>query len=151
MPNFRSLPLLFALLLGVELAGAAERVAGPVDGEIVKVIDGDTIEVKALIWPGLEVTVGARLRGIDAPEVRSACREEKMLAAAATDRLRELVGDGPVRLFNIEHDKFAGRVVVDVADAEGRNIAEAMVASGLARPYDGGGRAPWCPLASAGG
>jgi micrococcal nuclease len=141
----RLIPGLFFLwTIGAAVALAAERVAGPVEADLVRIVDGDTIEVRALVWPGIEVTVGARIRGIDTPELRAQCREEAILAAAATDRLRDALGGGKVRLANIEHDKFAGRVVADVTNGEGVSVAQTMIASGLARAYDGGGRAPWC-------
>ncbi len=33
-------------------AGAQDRLAGPVPAEVLSVIDGDTIEVRAVIWLG---------------------------------------------------------------------------------------------------
>lgn len=132
-------------------AGAGERIAGPVAAEVVRVIDGDTIEVTARVWPGVAITVGARIRGIDTPELRGDCREEIILAAAASDRLAEAVVGGRVSLSNVEEDKYAGRVVADVATPDGTDLGRLMIASGLARPYDGRTRGKWCALASLGG
>jgi hypothetical protein len=54
-----------------------------------------------------------------------------------------------VRLSNVANDKYGGRVDADVATASGTDVAMAMIATGLAHPYDGkGARADWCPVAS---
>jgi hypothetical protein len=42
---------------------------GPIPAELVRVIDGDTIEVRARIWLDLDLTTRVRLAGIDAPEL----------------------------------------------------------------------------------
>jgi Xaa-Pro aminopeptidase len=65
-------------------ASGAE-IARPVRAELVRVIDGDTFIVDALVWPGHRVRVSIRLRGIDAPEMRSRCAAEKEAAIRARD------------------------------------------------------------------
>ena len=134
----------------VGFGAAAEQVAGPVRAEVMNVIDGDTIEARAQLWIGLSLVSRIRIRGIDAPEMRGGCLEEKALAAAARDLLAELAGDA-ILISNIENDKYGGRVIADAAAADGTDLGDAMVARGLARPYDGGTRADWCPVASIGG
>ncbi|WAP70646.1 hypothetical protein [Jiella pelagia] len=71
-----------------ELAYQRE-IAGPVAANVVKVRDGDTVEVEAFVWPMQSVHVAVRLRGIDAPEKRGKCEAEKAAAARATARLTE--------------------------------------------------------------
>lgn len=85
-----------------------------------------------------------RIRGIDAPELRGGCPSEKALAAAARDQLADLTGPLVV-LTDIANDKYAGRVVADVRARDDRDLRLAMLASGLARAYDGEGRGVWCP------
>ena len=121
-------------------------IAGPVAAEVVKVVDGDTLTVRARIWIDLEMTVNIRIRGIDAPELRGQCAREKMLAMAARDRLRVLAGSGVVNLSNVGEDKYFGRAVADVT-SEGGTIAALMLESGLVRPYEGGARSGWCDVA----
>lgn len=125
-------------------AVAAERLAGPLAAAVEEVVDGDTLAVRVRIWLGQELVVLVRLRGIDAPERRGDCPAERALAEEARARLARLVGAGPVTLTAIEADKYAGRVVADVAAASGGSPAAALMAAGLARPYDGGRRRPWC-------
>jgi len=146
---FGRLGFLIAILAAAPTAAGEPDLPGPVVAEVVKVVDGDTIAVKVRIWLGLELAVDVRVRGIDAPEIRGQCREEAALAAAATDRLIELAG-GRIVLSQVREDKYAGRVLADVANAAGADIGAEMLKSGLARPYEGGRRGGWCALAGAG-
>lgn len=131
-------------------ASAGERLAGPVAAETVKVIDGDSIEVRARLWLGLDLTVQVRIRGIDAPEMRGQCSREKALAEKAKKRLADLAA-GQLKLANITPDKFGRRVDADVSNGNGTDLKSAMLAAGLARAYDGGERGDWCELARLGG
>jgi micrococcal nuclease len=127
-----------------ESTEAAETLAGPYRAQVERIVDGDTLAVRVAVWLGLEVSVRVRIRGIDAPELRARCPEERELAEAAAAHLAALVGDGPVALTNVAGGKFYGRVIADVASDDERDLAEAMLAPGLARPYDGGRRQGWC-------
>lgn len=138
-------------LLGSGGTAAAEEISGPVAADVIRVIDGDTLAVRARIWIGLDLVVSARIRGIDAPELRGKCDREKALAEAARAHLATVVAGGRLRLRRIENDKYAGRVLADIVTDDGTDLREAMLESGLARPYEGGGRDPWCGVASLGG
>ena len=116
---------------------------GPIPAELVRVIDGDTIEVRARIWLDLDLTTRVRLAGIDAPELVGGCPEERRLAGLARDRLAALLGGGPVRLADIQRDKYGGRVVADVLTNEGRSASAAMLATGTAVRW--GALGAWCP------
>ena len=50
------------------------------------------------------------------------------MAEAATGALRALLGEGDVTIFNIGPDKYAGRVVADVATRRTGNVSTAMLA-----------------------
>jgi micrococcal nuclease len=126
---------------------AAERLAGPVEAEVLRVIDGDSLVVRARIWLGQTVETHVRLAGVDTPELRGKCSEEREKAVAARDALIRLLGDGPVRLRDIEADKFGGRVRARVASAAHDDVAEAMIGADHARAYDGGARGGWCRVA----
>lgn len=139
-------PALAGLCLSAVFAvpAAAEVFAGPVEARVLRVIDGDTFLAEALVWPGHSVRVSVRIRGIDAPEMRGRCAAEKAAAREARAALAALLGDGPVTVSNIGGAKYYGRVLADVADGEGRAVAPALLRLGLARPYDGGRRPPFC-------
>ncbi|HEY4265726.1 MAG TPA: hypothetical protein VGM72_10435, partial [Micropepsaceae bacterium] len=60
----------------------AEALEGPVSAVVQRVVDGDTIEVRAAIWLGQSLTVRVRIDGVDAPELKARCPEERQLAIA---------------------------------------------------------------------
>jgi endonuclease YncB( thermonuclease family) len=115
--------------------------------DIVRVIDGDTFEARVHLWPGLDMTTRVRLRGIDAPEMKSACADELRMAQAATEALNLLLADGDVAIFNIGPDKYNGRVVADAATPRTPSVSSALLAAGHARAYQGGKRSGWCTAA----
>lgn len=130
-------------------AAAEDVLAGPVPALVESVIDGDTLKVRALIWLGQEVTVHVRLASVDAPELRGACDRERALAERAraflANRLASVGDDGPsVRLREVRYGKYAGRVVARVETAAGLDLGAALLAAGLAQPYNGGRRLAWC-------
>ncbi len=144
----RGLSFVFLALAPLSAAVAAETFVGPVSASVVEVIDGDTLAVKAKVWLGVEVSSRVRIRGIDTPELHSGCAAEKAMAEQARQRLARIAG-GTVSLANIMDDKYGGRVDADVANAAGIDLKTAMLATGLAHPYDGkGARVDWCPVAS---
>lgn len=143
MSDSRLAALVLALALpvcGPAPAAAGERVAGPVEARVVRVIDGDSFVAEAHVWPGHRITVTVRLRGIDAPELRARCAAERRAAERARAALAGLIGDGPVRLRAIGGGKYFGRVVADVTTADGNDVAQHLLARALAAAYDGGRR-----------
>jgi len=116
--------------------------------EVLRVIDGDTFEARVRLWPGLEMTTRVRLRGIDAPELKSACADEFDRAQAARQALETLLAVGHVAIFNVGPDKYHGRVVADAQTPQTPDVSAALLAAGHARPYQGGRRGGWCAIAS---
>lgn len=128
---------------------AREALPGPVEAEVLAIIDGDTLSVRAHTWLDQTVETRVRIVGIDTPELRGDCDGERALAARAQAMLAEIVGGGTVRLRDISYDKFGGRVLASVETAAGVDARAPLLAAGLARPYDGrGARAGWCGLAA---
>lgn len=112
--------------------------------QVLRVVDGDTFVGRVQIWPEIELTTRVRLRGIDAPELEASCVQERQQAEAAREALRKLLDDSAITIFNIGPDKYAGRVVADVASARVTNISAALLEGGFARRYEGGRRESWC-------
>lgn len=121
--------------------------------EVVRVIDGDTLDVRVDLWPGLQAVYAVRVRGIDSPELRGAsCPEEKSWAEQARAQLETLYDPGSfIRLEKVEYDAFSGRVVGDVRRWRSDRwlyLADEMVERGMAEAW-----APempdidWCGLA----
>lgn len=125
-------------------AGDGTHIVGPVAADVLRVVDGDTLTVRAHIWIGHAVETSVRLTGIDTPELRARCAEEREKAREAREFLRRLVGDDPVMLSDIQSDKYGGRVLARVRNAAGADLAQALMRAGLARPYKGDRRLAWC-------
>lgn len=115
---------------------------GPIPADVIRVVDGDTLRVRARIWLGQEVEVSVRLAGIDAPETfRPDCEAEREAGIAATNALAGQIQE-TVWLTNVLEDKYAGRVVADARLPGSVSLSEDMLARGHAVPLgaDGG----WC-------
>jgi endonuclease YncB( thermonuclease family) len=65
------------------------------------------------------------------------------MASLATAALAARLATGGVTLSDVGRDKYGGRVVARVRDAGGRDVAAALAAAGLVRPY-AGRRPDWC-------
>lgn len=117
---------------------------GPFPAEVLRVIDGDTVEMRVTVWLGQEVTTRVRMRGIDAPELRARCKEELIKATAAKETLSDLLSRGEVFLTDVGYDKYGTRIVARIINFNRTDIGALLVAKELARPYGGGKRQSWC-------
>jgi len=115
-----------------------------VPAKVIKVVDGDTIRVRARPWPTWEINILVRINGIDTPELRGKCPEEKVMARQAKERVKQLIGKDDVTILNPKKGKYAGRIIANVILANGQNLAIVMIREGHARPYLGGKREGWC-------
>lgn len=123
---------------------ALNRLAGPVSAEVLRVVDGDTIEVRAHIWLGQEITTLVRLARIDAPELKGKCESERAAALRAKAAIEEKLAGGDVTLRDITFEKYAGRVMSRVETSGGEDLARALKDDGFVRAYGGAKRLPWC-------
>jgi micrococcal nuclease len=123
---------------------AAERFPGPVSARVLRVIDGDTLEVAARIWIDQTIETRVRLFGVDAPELHGRCASERHLAERARNFLRRRVGGGEVRLRDLRYDKYGGRMLARIETVDGEDLGATLLASGLARRYGGARRSSWC-------
>ena len=130
------------LLLGaVWLSSSAYAVPATVD----YIFDGDTFSAGVNIAPDIVITVRVRLINVDTPEMNGACPDEIRRANIAKNRLEDLLPVGEiVDLQNVKDDKYLGRIDANVILPDGRDVGDVLVAEGLARPYNGGKRKPWC-------
>ena len=145
--------LLFTCLLSAGLAptALAETLPGPVPAEVLRVVDGDTVRVRARIWLDQSLDVSVRLAGIDAPEItRPNCRAERTQADAAKREV-ESVLDDDLSLTDIRFGKYAGRVVANITTGADNDLGAHLLDQGLA--VREGTPDPWCddpPSPSAG-
>ena len=115
--------------------------------ELLRVIDGDTIDVRADL--GFDVSLKLRLRfaGINTPEKRTRNKSEKVLGMAATARLKDILESADTIEFTSHQGKGKfGRVLATpyvIVDGERTDVCELLIHEGHARKYDGGKREPW--------
>jgi endonuclease YncB( thermonuclease family) len=119
-------------------------VLGTHPADVLRVIDGDTFEARVAVWPGIDITTKVRLRGIDAPEMRARCPQERSKAEAARDALRAMLAEGDVAVLHVGIDKYGGRVLADALTRATPDVSAAMLGKGHARAYAGGRRETWC-------
>ncbi len=107
--------------------------------------DGDTIKFDL---PGLHPIIGKkiniRVNGIDTPEIRGKCEQEKYSAEQAREMVADILKDAEkIDLKNMERGKYF-RIAADVF-ADGESLAEMLVESGMAVRYNGGKKTHnWC-------
>ena len=149
-PSGNKTPLTFLLSFTFLVSGSitvnATQMYGDYEGAIyVRNYDGDTITFNL---PNLHPIIGkktaVRVNGIDAPEIRGKCDKEKYDAEQAKGMVEGLLKDAErIDLKNLQRGKYF-RIVADVY-ADGENLAEALIDSGMAVRYNGGKKnAPWC-------
>lgn len=110
--------------------------------EILKIVDGDTIHVKANLGFGVTIPVKVRIKGIDTPEVYGVKQssDEYARGKIASARLAELL-EGRDVLINTFLDKTGkyGRYIADVCYEDGSllvNVGDILVEEGLAERKD---------------
>lgn len=114
--------LLLALACAFALAPLPAAAQGQViSGVVLRVTDGDTFRLS-----GLDVAV--RIWGLDAPE------RKQRGGTAATRAMRDLVDGQTLTCVQRDIDRYR-RVVGQCFLENGQDIAEAMIAAGVAREY----------------
>ena len=114
--------------------------------EIVKVLDGDTIDVEIDLGFDLYKKERVRIAGVDTPEKRTRDLEEKALGIDATNWLKEklestLAGDDELTIRTELHGgggkygRLLGWLYIGDSDL---SLNEQMITEGYAWPYDGG-------------
>jgi len=111
-----------ASLLVILLSGSL--CAAEIQGKVIRVLDGDTIEVLQDKKP-----VRVRLANIDAPEKKQA------FGSWSTNQLKGLVAAQPVIVTYTQTDRY-GRIIGRVFTANGTEASRFMVQSGAAWVYE---------------
>lgn len=107
--------------------------------KVVKVYDGDTIDVATPLSALFICRFNVRLQGIDTPEMTSKNAFEKKAAVIVRDMLRSRIMNKMVEIVSIEKDKY-GRLLCRVNDAySGESINDWLLQTGWALPYSGRG------------
>ncbi|MBF0295594.1 MAG: thermonuclease family protein [Magnetococcales bacterium] len=141
--------ILMGMLLlpfGTVCADRGGQTYGNVEGAIYRDnYDGDTIRFDIPgVHPLLGENIPVRVRGVDAPEIRAQCPEEKERAMRAKAMVREQLSKATrITLIEVGRDKYF-RIVARVV-ADGVDVGEMLIGAGLAVPYNGGTKTMgWC-------
>jgi len=112
--------------------------------EVTSIYDADTFRVNIKNWPDIVGRrMSVRVNGIDAPEIRGKCKEEKRLASQAKQFTVKLLRSANViELRNIKRGKYF-RLLADVY-IDNKSLSEVLIMNNHARIYDGGTKSSWC-------
>ncbi len=125
--------------------GPRDPLPGPIPAAVLRVVDGDTLSVRARIWINQELETSVRILGIDAPELNGGCEAERSKAKEARVFLEQRTENRLIVLYDISNDKYGGRVVARVTTESGEDLGASLLGQGLAVVYDGrGAKAKWC-------
>ena len=113
---------------------------------IIKVIDGDTVDVDIDLGFGISLNnERVRIMGIDTPESRTRDKVEKKFGLASKARLKKLLGKKSILKTQINKKgedmkgKF-GRVLGDFVTDSCKMVTEIMIKEGHCVPYFGGSK-----------
>jgi endonuclease YncB( thermonuclease family) len=137
----------FILALIFVLVSAPAFAKNPYDLRVIRVIDGDTVEIDAPFLPvELRQTLRLRIIGVDTPEKgsRAKCRLESDKGYAAS-RFTEITiaKASKHQVIFSKWDKYGGRVLGDLL-LDGKSLKNQLLESGHARPYKGDKKSNWC-------
>ncbi|TJZ85601.1 thermonuclease family protein [Paracoccus hibiscisoli] len=117
-----------ALILGHAPPGQAADLPSPLQAGAAEVVDADGLRLQGVV---------IRLHGIDAPEHDQTCQNAEgaiwRCGETATDRLAQMIADTMVTCRELDRDRYDRSVAR--CEAAGVDLAEAMVAEGLAWAY----------------
>ena len=113
--------------------------------KLIKVVDGDTIDVVIDLGFDSRTKQRVRLYGIDTPESRTRNLEEKKLGLASKTRLSELVDNASSIWIKTYREKGKGKFgrCLGIVFADDINVNEQLISEGHARKYFGGTKVPW--------
>ncbi len=105
---------------------------------IASVYDGDTFKINLNCSLAVYCEkVPVRVLGVDTPEIKGKTEREKKLAQQAKAFTKDFLARGPVSLTHCGRDKYF-RLLCDVTNGEGKNLAQELIKAHLGYAYYGG-------------
>jgi micrococcal nuclease len=105
---------------------------------VLKVIDGDTIEVDFDLGFGVWLrNQRIRLDGIDTPESRTSDKEEKVRGTISKDKLKEILGKDIQITTKIDPNEKYGRILGVLVNKDGINVNQWLIENNYAVKYSG--------------
>jgi len=106
--------------------------------------DGDTCYITIKGLPEKLEKMSIRILGIDTPEIRGKCVEEKELALKARVFANKAFRSAnKIEFKNLQWGKYGGRLLSNVY-LDDKLYSKMIIDEGLARPYDGKTKKDWC-------
>jgi len=109
--------------------------------QVLKIVDGDTIDVDIDLGFDISFTSRVRLAGIDTPESRTTDKKEKTLGLEVKQRLKDILSKSSSVVIRTEkpdstekYGRILGWIFIDGAE---KSINEALIADGYAWGYMG--------------
>ena len=109
--------------------------------QVLKIVDGDTIDVDIDLGFDISFTSRVRLAGIDTPESRTTDKKEKALGLEVKQRLKDVLSKSSSVIIRTEkpdstekYGRILGWIFIDGAE---KSINEALIADGYAWGYMG--------------
>jgi micrococcal nuclease len=109
--------------------------------QVLRVVDGDTIDVDIDLGFDISFTSRVRLAGIDTPESRTTDKKEKVLGLEVKQRLKDLLSKSSSVVIRTEkpdstekYGRILGWLFIDGAE---KSINEGLIADGYAWDYMG--------------
>jgi endonuclease YncB( thermonuclease family) len=148
--------IIVAVALSIGFSASAQ--ASDIYVDYVRNYDGDTVTVNLVdlqdidpdgTYSPLWYKVGIRVSGVDTPEMRAKCPEEKVMAKQAKYLVRDLLKAADhISIRDISRGKYfrlVADIIVNPGTPDELNIKDALLEAGLAVPYDGGRKThSWC-------
>jgi micrococcal nuclease len=109
--------------------------------QVLRVVDGDTIDVDIDLGFDISFTSRVRLAGIDTPESRTTDKKEKVLGLEVKQRLKDVLSKSSKIVIRTEkpdstekYGRVLGWLFIDGAE---KSVNEALIADGYAWDYMG--------------
>jgi micrococcal nuclease len=109
--------------------------------QVLRVVDGDTIDVDIDLGFDISFTSRVRLAGIDTPESRTTDKKEKVLGLEVKQRLKDILSKSSKIVIRTEkpdstekYGRILGWLYIDGAE---KSINEGLIADGYAWDYMG--------------
>jgi micrococcal nuclease len=109
--------------------------------KLIKVVDGDTLDLEVDLGFDVNVKMRFRLAGIDTPELKSKDATERLTALEAKQFVQDFLANKPLKVLTSKdkQEKY-GRYLATVFVVGGENLNVALLDNKLAKPYDGGSK-----------
>jgi len=111
--------------------------------KIIEVYDADTVTV-VFLCDNTPIRMKIRVKGIDAPEIRTKQDFEKQAALKAKQYVSDMLLNQIKYIKFDSHDKYGGRMIGDVFVSEKSDcLSQHLILKGYVKPYDGGKKNAW--------